>query len=206
MRKAAEWTRVCLGAVGLILAGVGFTACAAANYPDRPDIEKAQVEWCNALAKSADADPASWDRMSDCKKAKMAASPAYIAGMTKCYAEQYEAAKSAKDPSADDRSLLISGCRDKVLIELPASSLGMNELIDAKCERAVRCEKDVTLDNCKKTMTTLEPAQLAMFTTVYNGAALHDVSRCLSGGCEDNEEVAVSKCYEDANERLLWTP
>lgn len=206
MRKAADWTRVCLGAFGLTLAGIGFTACAAPNYPDRPEIEKAQVKWCAALAKSAESDAASWDRMGDCKKAKMAASPGYIAIMTKCYEEQYEAAKGAKDPSADDRSLLISGCRDKVLIELPASSPGMNELIDAKCERAVRCEKDVTLDKCKKTMHELEPAQLAMFTTVYNGAALHDVSRCLSGGCEDNEEEAVSKCYADANERLLWTP
>ncbi len=83
---------------------------------------------------------------------------------------------------------------------------GMDELINAKCERAVRCEKDVVLDNCKKTMASLEPAQLAMFTTVYNGAALHEVARCLSSGCEENEEEATTKCYEDVNERLLWTP
>lgn len=185
--------------------GLCLAACAGANYPDRPDVAKAQQGWCEALAKSAGSD-SSWDRMSDCKGAKVAASPGYIAGITKCYSERYEQAKDSKDASADDRSLLIAECRDKVLIELPARSPGMDELIQTKCERAVRCEKNVTLEACKKTMETMEPAQLAMFTTVYNGAALHEVARCLSSGCEDNEEEALAKCYEDVNERLLWTP
>lgn len=205
MGNASGLTKVCLGVASLMGIGLGFSACAGANYPDRPDVVKAQQPWCDALAKSAGSD-ASWDRMSDCKGAKLAASPGYIALMTKCYSEQYEQAKSAKDASADDRSLLITGCRDNVLIELPATSPGMDELINAKCERAARCEKDVTADACKKTMQNLEPAQLAMFTTVYNGAALHEVAGCLSGGCEQNEEEAVSKCYEDVNKRLLWTP
>ena len=205
MRNTSEWTKVCLGVLGLAFVGLGFSACAGANYPDRPDVAKAQDDWCQALAKSAGPD-ASWDRMGDCKGSSPAASPGYIGGMTKCYAEQYEQAKNAKDAAADDRSLLIANCRDKVLIELPASSPGMDDLIDEKCKQAVRCEKNVTLEACKTTMMALEPAQLAMFTTVYNGAALHEVARCLSGGCEDNEENALSKCYEDVNERLLWTP
>ena len=205
MHDASGLAKVCLGVASLMLMGLGFSACAGANYPDRPDVAKAQQGWCSALAKSAGSDD-SWDRMSDCKKASPSASPGYIAGITKCYAEQYEQAKAAKDASADDRSLLIAGCRDNVLIELPATSPGMDELINAKCERAVRCEKNVTAEICKKTMQNVEPAQLAMFTTVYNAAALHEVARCLSGGCEDNEEEAVSKCYEDVNERLLWTP
>ncbi len=205
MRDVFGVAKVCLGVASLLVMGLGFSACAGANYPDRPDVVKAQQRWCDALAKSAGSD-ASWDRMSDCKGASLAASPGYISLMTKCYSEQYEQAKNAKDASADDRSLLISGCRDNVLIELPATSRGMDELINAKCERAVRCEKGVTTDACKKTMDNIEPAQLAMFTTVYNGAALHEVARCLSGGCEQNEEDAVSKCYEDVNERLLWTP
>lgn len=205
MRNACGFSRVCLGVASLFAAAFGFAACAAPNYPDRPDVAKAQAGWCEALAKSAGSD-ASWDRMSDCKGASPAASPAYIAGMAKCYAERYEEAKNAKDAAADDRSLLVAECRDKVLIELPASSPGMDELIGAKCERAVRCEKNVTMDDCKQTMMNLEPAQLAMFTTVYNGAALHEVARCLSSGCEENEEEATTKCYEDVNERLLWFP
>jgi hypothetical protein len=205
MRDVFGLAKIGLGVASLTVMGLGFSACAGANYPDRPDVVKAQERWCDVLAKSAGSD-ASWDRMSDCKGASFAASPGYIALMTKCYFEQYEQAKRAKDASADDRSLLIAGCRDNVLIELPASSPGMEEIIDAKCERAVRCEKNVTADVCKKTMQNMEPAQLAMFTTAYNGAALHDVARCLSGGCEENEENAVAKCYEDANERLLWTP
>ena len=205
MRKPSEWTKVCLGVVSLVVVGLGFSACAGANYPDRPDVAKAQEGWCQALAKSAGSD-ASWDRMSDCRGASMAASPGFIAGMTKCFSEQHEAAASANDPSADDRSQIIANCRDKVLIELPASSPGMDELIDEKCKRAVRCEKNIEFDACKKTMLSLEPAQLAMFTTVYNGGALHEVSRCLSGGCESNEEDALSKCYEEVNERLIWLP
>jgi hypothetical protein len=205
MRNAVVLAKVCLGAAGLMVLGVGFTACAAANYPDRPDVAKAQQGWCAALAKSAGSGD-SWDRMSDCQGASLAASPAYITLMTKCYSEQYDAAKGAKDASADDRSLLIAGCRDNVLIELPASSPGMDEVLNAKCERAVRCEKNVTMENCIKTLKTTEPAQLAMFSTVYNAAALHQVAGCLSGGCEDNEEEAVSKCYGGVNERLLWTP
>lgn len=205
MRKASEFAKVCLGASCLMVVGFGFSACAGANYPDRPDVAKAQEGWCQTLAKSAGSD-ASWDRMGDCKGASMGASPAFIAGMTKCFSEQHEAAKEANDGSADDRSLMVANCRDKVLIELPPSSPGMDELIDEKCKRAVRCEKNVTFDACKKTMMSLEPAQLAMFTTVYNGAALHEVASCLSGGCESNEEDALSKCYEDVNKRLLWLP
>ncbi len=206
MREAFRFSKVCLGAIGLFGAGVLFAACGGgANYPDRPDITKAQKVWCEALAKSAGSD-SSWDKMSDCLGASPAASPAYIAGIAKCYSARYEEATNAKDPAADDRSLLLAGCRDQVLIDLPASSPGMDELVNARCERSVRCEKNVTLDNCKKTMMNLEPAALAMFTTMYNGAALHEVSRCLSSGCEDNEEEATSKCYEDVNERLLWFP
>ena len=108
MRDAFGVARVCLGGLGLSVMGLGFTACAAPNYPDRPDVAQAQQRWCAALAKSAGSDD-SWDRMSDCKGASPAASPAYIAGITKCYSERYEEAKSAKDASADDRSLLIAG-------------------------------------------------------------------------------------------------
>lgn len=205
MRNTFRLGRVCLGVTGLSFVALGVAACAAPNYPDRPDVSKAQQGWCAALAVSAGSD-SSWDRMGDCKGAKMTGSPAYIASMTKCYAEQYEAAKSANDASADDRSLLIAGCRDKVLIGLPTSSAGVAEIGKAKCDRAVRCEKEVTFDNCKKAMLTAEPGALAMFTTVFNAEALHEVADCLSGGCEDNEEEAVSKCYAGVNERLLWTP
>lgn len=205
MRVASEWAKVCLGAISFVVVGVGFSACAGANYPDRPSVAKAQEGWCLAVAKSAGSD-GSWDRLGECKKASMSASPGYIAAMTKCYSRVYEEAKNANDPSADDRSLLISRCRDNVLIELPSSSPGMDELVDEKCKRAVRCEKDVTFDTCKKAMSTLEPAQLAMFTTAFNSTALHQIASCLSGGCETNEEEAITKCYADANERLLWTP
>src|SRR5689334_16491909 len=133
MRNASGFSKVCLGLASLIAAGFGFAACAGAppSYPDRPNVAKAQQGWCEALAKSAGSD-SSWDRMGDCKKASLAASPGYIASMTKCYSERYQEAKNAKDASADDRSLLMGECRDKVLTELPTRSPGMGELIEAK--------------------------------------------------------------------------
>jgi len=189
----------------LALAGLGFAACAGgANYPDRPDVAKAQDAWCDALAKSEGSGPA-WDRMSDCRGANPAASAAYIRTMTKCYFDRVEEAKQSGDPAAADRALLISECNDKALVDLPGTGPGVDEIIDARCNRAVRCEK-VDFQECKAAMKRLEPAQQAMFTTRYNGAALHDISSCLGGGCGDNEEEAQAECYKKAEERLLWFP
>jgi hypothetical protein len=189
----------------LLIAPIALAACSGgANYPDRPDITKAQQGWCDALAKSEGAGP-SWDRMSDCRGASPSASPSYISAMTKCFFDRVEEAKAAGDPAAADRALLLSECNDKALVELPMSGPGAEEVVDARCNRAVRCEK-VEFAECKAAMKRLEPAQQAMFTTRYNGAALHDIASCLSGGCGDNEEQAQADCYKKVEDDLLWFP
>ncbi len=189
----------------LLTALLPLAACGGnANYPDRPDITQAQAGWCDALAQSEGSGP-SWDSMNDCRGASPAASPAYIRGMTKCFFERVEEAKQAGDPAAADRALLLSECNEKVLVDLPVSSPGADEVIDARCNRAVRCEK-VEFTECKAAMKRLETAQQAMFTTRYNGKALHDIADCLGGGCGDNEEAAQAECYKSAEDKLLWFP
>jgi len=182
-----------------------FAACGGgANYPDRPDLTKAQAGWCDALAKS-EGPGGAWDRMTECRNAVPAASPSYVASMTKCYFERVEEAKQAGDPAAADRALLLSECNEKALVDLPMTGPGVDEVVDARCNRAVRCEK-VDFTECKAAMKRLEPAQQAMFTTRYNASTLHDIASCLSGGCDDNEEQAQADCYKDAEDKLLWFP
>ena len=64
MRNVGGLSIVCLGAVGLSFAALVLAACAGANYPDRPDVTKAQARWCEALAKAAGSDR-SWGGMCD---------------------------------------------------------------------------------------------------------------------------------------------
>lgn len=192
-------------AAAALFAAFAAAACGGqANYPDVPDVAKAQGVWCDTLAKSEGSGPA-WDHMSDCRGANPAASAAYIRGMTKCFFERVDEARQAGDPAAADRALFLSECNDKVLTELPMSSAGVDELIDARCNRAARCEK-TEFAECKAAMKRLDPSQQAMFTTRYNGAALHEIAKCLGGSCGDNEEEAQAECYKDVEDRLLWFP
>lgn len=197
--------RLARRAAAVLVAAFAVAACGgAANYPDVPDVAKAQGAWCDALAKSEGQGPG-WEHMNDCRGASPAASPAYLRGISKCFFERVDEARQSGDPAAADRSLLLSECNEKVLTELPITSAGVDELVDARCNRAVRCEK-VDFAECKAAMKRLEPSQQAMFTTRYNGGALHEIAGCLGGSCGDNEEEAQSACYKKAEDRLLWFP
>jgi hypothetical protein len=176
---------------------------AGASYPDRPDVSKAQSTWCEELAKSEGGGP-TWEHMNTCKGAYPSGSAAYIGGMTRCFFERVNATQEGGD-AAVDRSQMLGECNDKVMIDLPDTGPGVEEALDARCQRAERCEK-VAYAECKAAVKRLEPSQQALFTTVYNGAALHEIASCLSSGCGDNEEAAQDACYKAAKDRLLWFP
>lgn len=188
-----------------LLALFPLAACAgAANYPDRPDIAEAQGGWCEALAKSEGSGPA-WEHMKDCRGADVASSAVYIRGMTKCFFERVNEAQQGGDTSGVDRSQMLGECNEKVLVDLPEGGPGVEEVLDARCQRAERCEKTAYAE-CKAAVKRLEPAQQALFTSMYNGAALHDIAGCLSSGCSDNEEEARDACYKKFADKLLWFP
>jgi len=193
-------------AAAALLALLPLAACsgAGANYPDRPDVAQAQEGWCLALAKSEGSGPA-WEHTNTCRTADTAASPAYLRGMTKCFFERVSAAQEGGDTAAVDRSQMLGECNDKVLIDLPEGGPGVEEVLDARCQRAERCEKTAYAE-CKAAVKRLEPAQQALFTSMYNATALHDIAGCLSSGCSDNEEEARDACYKKFADKLLWFP
>ena len=173
----------------------------SANYPGSADVTKAQADWCAALAKVSGGG-AKWEHMADCRAAKTTASAAYLNGVTKCFPARLEAAGE----QAPDHSQVLIDCNDEIVVMLPADDVVGKEVIDARCERMLRCEK-VPVAECKAAVEKLESGQRAMFTVTYNAGALHDIAECLaSASCSDDEEKARDACYKPAAERLVWFP
>jgi hypothetical protein len=172
-----------------------------ANYPGKADVAAAQAGWCKELAKRSGAGDA-WEHMSDCKSASSSASGAYLRKMTQCIGARLEALGDA----APDLSQIGVDCNDEVVVQLPQDDEVGREVIQARCDRMLRCEK-IPVDECKAAVAKLETAQRAVFTTTYNATALHDVADCLSSSsCSDNEEEARTACYKPADDKLLWFP
>ncbi len=170
-----------------------------ANYPDASGVRAAQEEWCKSLAGSAGA---SWEHMSACKGAYPAASGAYLKGMGKCFSERRE----ALGDEAPDNTQLLSDCNDEVTVAIRHDEAAAKELVDARCQRAERCEK-VPRAECKAAFTRLETAQQVMLSTRYNQGALHKIADCLvSSSCEEDEDAARDACYAPLSEKLLWFP
>ena len=187
-----------LGIAALLVAACGG---GGASYPDSSDVKTAQATWCQALAKlngSGDA----WEDLGACKGAYPTASAAYLRGMTRCFTARHEAAGE----DAPDNSQLITECNDEVTVEMSADGPGSKEVIEARCQRAERCEK-VSAADCKTAVDKLETAQRVVLTTTYNAGALHAIADCLSSSsCSDDEEAARDSCYKPSFEKLLWFP
>ena len=170
------------------------------SVPGTPDVQKAQAEWCASLAKQSGGE--SWEHTAACKSAATTASAAYLRGMTKCFTNRLEQAGD----QAPDHSQIVVDCNDEVVVGLPADDGTGNEVIAARCERMLKCEK-VPVAECKTAVDKLESSQRAMFTTTYNAAALHEIADCLaSASCSDDEEKARDTCYKPAADKLLWFP
>jgi hypothetical protein len=187
-----------IGGSILLAVGCGGGGGGAASYPDKGDVAKAQGEWCKELSKIKGGD--SWDQMGACKAAYPAASAAYLRKMAKCFFGRL----AELGDKAPDHTQLVTDCNDEVTVMVPTNDAASAELIDARCERMEKCEK-VPVAECKSAYEHLESAQRAMFTTIYNRAAQHEIAQCLSSkGCTEDEEAAKEACYRATSDRLLW--
>lgn len=186
--------RLLLGA--LVLAAA---ACGPASFPDQSAVSAAQDGWCQALAKM---NGPGWDHLGACKGATPTASAAYLRGMTKCV----PAHKEAGGDKARDMGILVAECRDEVLFKTTIDEAVAQPAIEARCERAARCEK-ASVPDCLASAKKVEASQRATLYGIYNGAAMYKVSDCLkSSSCGADEYATQQACYKSAEEKLLWFP
>jgi hypothetical protein len=178
--------------------GCGGGGGAGASYPDKSDVAAAQGEWCKQLATIKGG--SEWGQMAACKAANPAASGAYLRKMTKCFFGRL----AELGDKAPDHTQLVTDCNDEITGAVATDDTGSKELIDARCARMEKCEKVPTAE-CKSAYEHLENAQRAMFTTIYNRGAQHEIADCLSSkSCSDDEETARGACYKATSDRLLW--
>ena len=194
--------RLLLGALVLApLVCFAAAACGPANYPDQGAVAAAQASWCQALAKMTGAG-ASWEHMSACKDASPTGSAAYVRGMAKCFPEH----KAAGGDKSMDVGILVAECRDDVLIKMSIDEAVAREGIDARCDRAARCEK-ANVAECVAAAKKIEGVQRATLYGIYNAAALHNIADCLrSSSCGTDEYAAQNACYKSAEDKLLYLP
>jgi hypothetical protein len=198
-------SRALSGLGGLALFSIALVAaCGPANYPDRSAVEAAQRSWCDALAKAAGAG-ASWERGTwerSCKGAYPTASAGYLKGMAKCF----PAHKESYGAKAPDAGHLVAECNDEITAKMTVDDAAFAEAIEARCERAARCEK-VPAAECAAAVKKLDGAQRALLYGIYNASALHTVSDCLrSSACGTDEDQARAACYKQVEGGLIWFP
>ena len=187
---------------GVILV-LSLSACGggAAGAADHPAVEAAQTAWCQALAKANGAAPASWEPMAACKAFYPSSSAPYLKGMARCFVARKEAMGDKADTG-----LLVADCNDEVTTKLTIDDNAFQEAIDARCERASRCEKAPMAD-CVAAVKKLESSQRALYYGIYNGAAVHTLSECLrSSSCGADEDAAREACYKPQEDKLRWFP
>lgn len=191
--------RPLLGALILSLSGCAGGAGGAA---DHSAVVAAQASWCQALAKTSGATPASWEHTAACKAVYPTSSAPYLRGMAKCFV----ARKEALGDKAPDAGLLVADCNDEVSYKLDIDDAAFAEAIDARCERASRCEK-APIPDCVAAVKKLEVSQRALYYGIYNAAALHTLSDCLkSSACAADEDGARAACYKPIEDKLRWFP
>ena len=177
---------------------VALAACGPANYPDQPAVVAAQGSWCQALAK-AYGGGAAWEPLGACKSATPTASAAYLRGMAKCF-------PARKEGSDKDAGILIAECKDEVVGKLTIDEAAVKEAIDARCERAARCEQ-ASIPECITAAKKVDPFQRAQLYGLYNAAAIHKISECLrSSACGAEEYATQEACYKTPVDKLFWTP
>lgn len=168
-----------------------------AAFPGRAALVQAQSGWCDMLVKTK---LAGADATGSCKSAIPTSSPAFLKGMTKCFAQRIE----SYGESVPDKGIIVAECKEETQFNIPADDAGGVEVIDARCQRMLKCEK-IAVAECKASVMKLESSQRAIFTSVYNGPSLHNIAECLSSkSCTENEDEAREGCYKPATEKLVW--
>ncbi len=172
-------------------------ACAPASFPDKDAVAAAHQGWCRALAKAYGGD--SWDQMGACKAHAPTASAAYLRGMAKCF-------PGRKAGSDKDAGILVAECKDEVMGKLTIDEAAVKEAVDARCERAARCEQ-ANVPECIASAKKVDPFQRATLYGLYNASAIHQISECLRGSaCGSDENAAQEACYKAPVDKLVWTP
>jgi hypothetical protein len=180
---------------------VPAAACGPASFPDGDAVAAAQASYCQALAKVNDAGD-SWEHMGACKGATVAGSAGYLRGMAKCLPGR----KDAAGDKARDLGIMIAECRDEVLYKLTTDEANAQAAMEARCDRAARCEK-ASVPECLAQAKKADPAQRATFYGLYNGRAIAKISDCLrSSACGSDEYAAQNACYKPAEDKVLWFP
>jgi hypothetical protein len=174
-------------------------ACGPASFPDTPAVVAAQASWCDALAK---VNGPGWDHLATCKGAMPTGSAAYVRAMAKCF----PARKEAAGDKAWDAGLMIAECHQEVVSKTNIDEAAAQETLDARCERAARCEK-ASVPECVAAAKRIEVFQRALLYGIYNGAALHQVADCLrSNACGADEYATQDACYKAVSDKLVWVP
>jgi hypothetical protein len=180
----------------LVIAACGAPSTAA----DQSAVQAAQAGWCQGLAKASGA--TAWEPMAACKAATPSASAAYLRGMTKCMAARRE----SYGDKAPDSGHLVAECNDEVTIKMSFDDASFQEAIDARCERASRCES-VPIPDCVAAVKKLESPQRAQLYAMYNAGAVHTLADCLkSSACRADEDRGREACYKPLEDKLLWFP
>lgn len=191
-----------LGLAGLLGLGCGGPG---AGYPDKANVESAQNNWCETLAKIHGGGPGGFDRLSDCKDEYPTASAGFLKLMAKCYGDRIE----AMGDNAPDSQALVDDCTDEIAVKLPFDEASARELIEARCSRNTRCQKsEETLETCKDNFMKLEISQRVFLISRFNAAAQHKIASCISSSsCNaENDDEAVNACYQPLIDKLVWFP
>jgi hypothetical protein len=187
----------------MVLAALSLAvaACGSASFPDASAVSAAQASWCEALAKVSGAG-SGWEHMGACKGATPGGSAAFLRGMARCL----PARKEAHGDKAPDTGILVAECRDEALAKLTVDEANAQEAMEARCERAVRCEK-ATLPECLAAAKKADPHQRLTLYGIYNGATIHKIADCLkSSSCGADEYATQTACYKPADDKLIWFP
>ncbi|MCC6523911.1 MAG: hypothetical protein IT373_14730 [Polyangiaceae bacterium] len=195
--------------LGVAVLALGACPSRPAVYPDDDAVALAQKEWCRMLGRmelERESRPVhevsgGWRHQAACEAARPSASADFLARVTPCYERHL---REGGDAALDGQAIL-ADCAEQILVVADPGDTSGLDLVQARCERAERCEK-VPLADCLRTFAALSGGQRAGLTTMYSLAAQSEIAACLrDGACaKKGEDAARDACYAPARKRRVW--